>query len=79
VAVRASSDDDRGGVVPGRRLVSFPQGREPVLAAPAAGVRRVDGDHRQPRVGDHLDQPVAELAGRDAEDRAPEPASPLAA
>ena len=76
VAVRASSDDDCGSVVPGRRIVSFPQGGEPVLPAPPGCVGRVHGDHVQPGVGCHLDQAVTEPGGGQACDDRPEPPAP---
>jgi len=79
VAEPASPDHQRCRVVTGRLGVVFPQGPQPVLGGPAGSVGGIDDDDRQARVAGHLDQPVAELAGGDPGDRAPEPPSPLAA
>jgi hypothetical protein len=63
----------------GRLPVVLPQGYEPVLGSPAGGVGGVDDNDRQPGVGSHLDQPVAEFAGGNVDDGAPEsPAAPAA-
>jgi hypothetical protein len=42
---------------------------EPVLCSPLRGISRVDGDHREPLVGRHLDQAIAELRGRKSSDQ----------
>lgn len=42
------------------------RGRSQCRAAPARGVSGINDDHRQARVGRHLDEPVAEARGRDA-------------
>jgi hypothetical protein len=44
----------------------FLQGGEPVLAAPAGGIGRVDRDHRDAGVGGHLGQAVRELSAAGA-------------
>src|SRR5215469_9094216 len=75
----APTDHQRCRVMAGRLRVVLPQGLEPVLGCPAGGVGGVDDDDRQPGVAGYLDQPVAELAGGDAVDRAAEPAPPPAA
>src|SRR5580704_16924907 len=79
VAEPASPDHQRCRVMTGRLRVVLPQRGEPVLGCPPGGVGGVNDDHPQARIGGHLDQPVAELAGGDAADRAPEPASSPAA
>ncbi len=76
VAVRASSDDDRGRVVPGRHLLTVPQRCEPVLGRPAGGAGRVHRDHVQPGVGGHLREAVPEAGGGQARGDGPVPAAP---
>src|SRR5579859_2449417 len=68
----ASPDHQRCRVVTGRLGVVFPQGPQPVLGSPAGGVGGIDDDDRQPGVGGHLGEAVAELPGGDAGDGAPE-------
>src|SRR6266849_6111279 len=79
VAEPASPDHQRCRVMTGRLRVVLPQRGEPVLGCPPGGVGGVDDDNRQARIAGHLDQPVAELAGGDAADRAPEAPAPPAA
>jgi hypothetical protein len=50
-----------------------------MLGSPSRGIGGVDHNDRQPDVGSHLDQSVAEPRGGNAGDRAPEPAPSLAA
>jgi hypothetical protein len=50
-----------------------------MLGSPSRSTGGVDDNDRQPDVGGHLDQPVAEPSGGHAGDRTPEPAPPLAA
>jgi hypothetical protein len=69
VSETASTDDEC------RRMVAVRIGREllkrgePVLCSPLRGISRVDGDHREPLVGRHLDQAIAELRGRKSSDQ----------
>jgi hypothetical protein len=78
VALAASPDDQRRGVVTGESWMMVPQGREPVLRRPAAGTGRIDGHDRQVSVRGHLRQAVPEPGGGDASDQPPEPPAGLA-
>src|SRR5580704_12520521 len=79
VAEPASPEHQRCRVVPGRLRVVLAQRGEPVLRAPPRAVSGINNDDGKSRVGAHLRQPAAELGGRDAGDRAAEPAAPLPA
>jgi hypothetical protein len=68
----ASSDHHRGGVVAAGIRRTVTERFEPMFGTPAAGVGRVNGDHRESGVGSHLGQAVAELGGRDTGDEPPE-------
>ena len=65
-------DRDRGTLVPGRDNCGGGQDTLPRRAAVAAGVARVDRDHREALGVGHRDDPVLELGGREPGDEVAE-------